>query len=95
MIAHSQESDDTRHHKTDDSRNTYRYPQFSSCPISNAAQDAGHCIDFLMKNHWFIVQKHIANHATSRSSNTTHDDCHPKSLSSIKTALDARNGKEG
>ena len=55
MVSHSQQSDNTRHHKAQNSRDAHRHAQFYTYPIGQATKDAGHCINLPMEYYRLVV----------------------------------------
>ena len=63
--------------------------------IDDAADDAGHGVDFLAEDKRDFIDEHVTHHATGGSGNAAHDDGHPERLAHEERLLNAGNGEQG
>ena len=94
MVSYCEEPDEACDGEADDHREFDAVVEIHGDPVSQSSHETCHGVDLLSEDDGFVVEQHVAYHATRSTGDASHDDSHPVRLSHDDAFLYAGDGEE-
>ena len=89
MVFHGKQTDGADGYEGGNHRYVETHAKIAEAPVDETADNTSHRINLLAENHRLLIQENIADDASERTRDATHDDGYPERETAIEGLLDS------